>query len=649
MKTALLLIDLQNDYLKQDGLLPHADRVIEGAAALLEGFRRRRLPVVHIRTTIRRHDDRRLPHWREAGRWLCVEGSDGHASPAALAPLPGEPVFHKSGYNAFADAPLDHWFREAGADRVILCGVHLHACVRTAATECLERNLRVTIADDATGSNDPLHAAATRRWLAARSVSFQSVTAVLAGLDGGAATVMAHRSPCRTGEVLFETPIEGAAEVDAAAAEARDAFERRSRLPLESRLAPLAEAARRIEAEADQLARQIAIDTGKPFSHALEECRRAVKNVRDVIARAARFDPARPEGSGEIRYRPVGVIAMISPWNNPVAIPAGKIAPALAYGNTMVWKPAPAGTRIAEWLLGCFVDAGVDESAVRLIRGDHSTAQLVAANRAIDAVTITGSRQAGFSIQDACAGRGAPIQAELNGNNAAIVWDDADFEMAAAQVAWGAFGFAGQRCTANRRVIVPESRCDELMEALIAAGEKLAWGDPLDPATEIGPMIDACRRDQHAADIARARQDGAVWRVEMLQQRKAGEAWVGGGAFAQPAIVCCDDRSHPLVEEETMSPLLVVERARDFDHALELCNGVRYGLAAALFSNSPRIREEFLRRAQAGILRIGSSTAGADVTLPFGGWKASGIGPPEHGEADRLFYTRMQAVYGGRG
>jgi acyl-CoA reductase-like NAD-dependent aldehyde dehydrogenase len=134
--------------------------------------------------------------------------------------------------------------------------------------------------------------------------------------------------------------------------------------------------------------------------------------------------------------------------------------------------------------------------------------------------------------------------------------------------------------------------------------------------------------------------------VEFLFESCADEPWVKAGAYAQPVIVCCDDPAHPLVQEETMSPLLVVQRAAQFEEALKLCDGVRHGLAAALFSNFAALQEKFLAEARAGILKINSSTAGVDVSLPFGGWKVSGYGPPEHGAGDRLFYTRMQAVYG---
>jgi acyl-CoA reductase-like NAD-dependent aldehyde dehydrogenase len=239
-----------------------------------------------------------------------------------------------------------------------------------------------------------------------------------------------------------------------------------------------------------------------------------------------------------------------------------------------------------------------------------------------------------------------PLQAELNGNNAAIVWEDADLAQAAKQVAWGAFGFAGQRCTANRRVIVSRALFSALLKELKAAGDQLVWGDPLDPATDIGPVITATKRDQTTQLLNLARLDQDVHAIELLHATRAREPWVSTGAYSQPAILCCDRPDHPLIQEETMSPLLVVQRAENFDHALALCNGTRYGLAAALFSNTRELQEKFLQEATAGILKINTSTAGADISLPFGGWKASGLGPPEHGEADRLFYTRIQSVYG---
>jgi acyl-CoA reductase-like NAD-dependent aldehyde dehydrogenase len=636
MKPALLLVDLQADYLATPDLQPSADTLIQQSAALLTHCRQQEIPVIHIWTTIHREDDRRLPHWRRENRWQCVAGTSGHATPEPLKPLSGETVIHKSGFNAFADGELDAALKRRDRDTVILAGLHLHTCVRIAAMECMERGYQVRIAEDAVSSNDPIHAASTRRWLRARG----------AGAFACQPT-FSHHSPRQSERLLFKSPIAARQEIASECAAAQQGFKRWRLTSVPSRCEFLDRIAIALEAAAPELAHQMAIEIGKPITHGLEEVRRGAANVRDVIRRMQAFEPLKREGGGHVRYPPLGVVALISPWNNPVAIPVGKIAPALAYGNTIVWKPAPVATRISQAILKLMHEAGVASDAVRLILGDHTTAHALASSEHVDAVTLTGSLAAGYSMEEICARRMIPLQAELNGNNAAIVWDDADLTQAAKQVAWGAFGFAGQRCTANRRVIVHRGMFSALLKELKAAGEQLVWGDPLDPATDIGPVITASKRDETTASLNRARSDHDVHAIELLQATRAQEAWVNAGAYVQPAILCSDRPEHSLIQEETMSPLLVIQRAENFEHALELCNGTRYGLAAALFSNSRELQQRFLEEAQAGILKINTSTAGADISLPFGGWKASGVGPPEHGEADRLFYTRIQSVYGG--
>jgi alpha-ketoglutaric semialdehyde dehydrogenase len=647
MKPALLLVDLQSDHLATPDLHPPADALAARAAVLLENCRNRRIPVIHVWTTIHRDKDRRLPHWERTDRWMCVAGTSGHQPPARLQPREGEVIIHKTGFNAFAGATLDTALRRMNCDTVILAGVHLHACVRAAAAESLERGLQVFIAEDAVGSNDPVHAAAVRRWLAERCVQFVSTDILLPRLDGKVKSALLHRSPRDTGKCLFEVPIADADEIVSATLLVRNGWGKWRQSKIISRLEIFEKAAARLNAAAPKLARQMAVEIGKPLSHGLEEVRRAAGNIRDVIRRAANFERQTHEAAGRVRHQPLGVVAIISPWNNPVAIPLGKIAPALVYGNTVVWKPAPAATKISQLILKLLCESGVPADVVRLLTGDHTTAQQLAINENIHAVTLTGSAQAGFAIQEICARRFVPLQAELSGNNAAIVWNDADLLHAAAQIAWGAFGFAGQRCTANRRAIVPKKLFEKIWRELKAAAEKLVWGDPLKKTTDIGPVIHAGKRDEHAALIQAMKNSGAAHRVELLFEKRARKPWVRTGAYAQPAIVGCDRPDHWLVQEETMSPLLVVQRADDFDHALKLCNGVRHGLVAALFSHSPGLQTKFLVEARAGILKLNSATAGVDASLPFGGWKASGLGPPEHGEGDPLFYTRMQAVYGG--
>ncbi|ODS58706.1 MAG: hypothetical protein ABS36_04045 [Acidobacteria bacterium SCN 69-37] len=640
MTPALLLVDLQHDYLTAPELQPAAGLLVDGAAALLSACRERQIPVIHIWTTVHRHDDRRLPHWKTSDRWMCEAGTAGHDTPAALRPHGTDVVIQKSGFNGFTSGELDDVLRDRHCDTVILAGLHAHACVRAAAVESLERGLSVFVAADAIATNDPVLAAGTRRWLEARGVRFLPTGEILSRLSDRSPSPLVHASPRDVTRALFTVPIADRAAIADATASARAAWRDWRQTPMDTRAAILERVAAGLEAAAPALARQMAEELGKPVSHGLEESRRAAVSVRDVVLRARAFAFETTSTAGRIRYAPLGVIALISPWNNPVAIAAGKIAPALAYGNTVVWKPAPAATPVSRAMLALLREAGVPTDVVQIVTGDHTTAQHLAADDGVSAVTLTGAAAAGHAVQEICARRFTPLQAELSGNNAAIVWDDADLPHAAAQIAWGAFGFAGQRCTANRRVVVSDAIFDVWLRELASAATALNWGDPLDAATDIGPVIHAARRDEHDRLVSRA------GRVIRPFEHRARDVQRLPGAYAEPVIVVCDDDQDVLVQEETMSPLIVVQRVATFEQALARCNGVRHGLAAALFSRSREFQDRFVAGAEAGILKINATTAGVDVTLPFGGWKQSGLGPPEHGEADRLFYTRTQAVYG---
>jgi acyl-CoA reductase-like NAD-dependent aldehyde dehydrogenase/nicotinamidase-related amidase len=643
---ALILIDLQHDYLQADGLQPPADEVIAAAEELLIACRSRGVPVVHVWTTIDPGHDHRMLHWRQIDRWSCVMGTVGHEPPTQLTPVDGEMVIHKAGYNAFHDGTLANALDRDGCDHVLLAGVHLHACVRSVAMECMQRNLRVSIASDAVASHDPLHAAVARRWLGDRCVRFAPVHELVCALDGRPHTGMIHRSPRDSSRVLFEVTHASDAQITAAVDAAAQAQDESDCTSWAQRAATLENLALRLEQQAEPWAQQMAEEIGKPIRHGREEVQRAARNVRDILRLAAPAEPTDSTRCARALHRPVGVVAAITPWNNPLAIPLGKIAAALAYGNTVVWKPSPVAAGLSQRLMDELSAAGVPGGVVEMVRGDHGVAQRLATNRRVDAVTYTGSLAGGYAMQEICARRMAPLQAELGGNNAAIVCADADLPHAAIQIAWGAFGFAGQRCTANRRAIVADDVYDSFLAEVTAATASMTLGDPLEEATDIGPLITAAHRDRLVQMLDRAKTRPAVRRVIVTHERPhPDESAKQAGAYMSPRIVCCDDPADVVVQEEMMAPVLVVQRARDFDQAMALCNGVRQGLAAAIFTASEDRQAEFRARARAGIVKINSSTAGVDVALPFGGWKASGIGPPEHGEGDRLFYTRMQAIY----
>lgn len=672
MRPALLLIDLQNDFLGSRHLEPTRGAVCAASAALLAAGRAAAIPIVHVWTTIG-SDEERMPHWRDAGRRLCLSGSPGHATPMALEPCPGEFIVHKRFYSAFAAPRLEEFLRREGVDTVILAGVYVRGCIRTTALDAYQRGFMVWVGDEAVADDDPTHAAVTRRYLAARAARFLPVDAIRGALaEGGVAATDApgshspsvlptqlvdgrphtvtglggtdHYCPRERSRLLWRVPTWRDEQIRLASSSARDAFVEWERWPVNRRRALLLEAAERLQGESEPLAQQLATEIGKPVRDARQEVAFAVDLLDAATRQTATSGGDSPSAGWYWRRRPLGVVGLVTPWNNPLAIPLGKIAPALLHGNTMVWKPAPAGAAIAIRILGLLLETGLPPGAVSLVQGDRTTAELLAAEDQVDAVTLTGAAAAGHALQVICASRRIPFQAELGGNNAALVWHDADLAAAARRIAQAGFGSAGQRCTANRRVVVEAACYDAFLASLLEATAALRWGDPLDEATEVGPVISAAALSRLTGCVARARACGAT----VLAPHAALPFAAGlqeAGFYFPPTLVCCDEETAEIVQAETFGPVVVVQKAHGWEHAISLCNGVQQGLVAALFSGSPACQARFLAEARAGLLKINVATTGAAADAPFGGWKASGVGPFEHGVADVEFYTRHQTVY----
>ena len=647
MKPVLLLVDLQNDFLRRSEIEPHPDGVVAAAANVLATCRSAAVPVVHVWSTVSRGTDNRMPHRKMRDEWNCVEGTAGHGCPEILRPRKAETIIHKRFFSAFSSGQLDSVLHALGADLVITVGLHLHACIRTTALDAYGKGFGVVIVEDATASDDSLHAAITRRYLQDRCILFRSSKEIAAALKQARGALehccvyqeralISHTSPHDAGR-SWQLPAaresEGA-NVRAAAVRAGKGWQKR---PQEERLEVLQKFGLLLQQRETELIELLVADIGKPVRYARGEVGRAL-----ALIGAARKQLL-PKFDGDshrtgYRRRPLGVIALITPFNNPLAIPVGKMVPALLYGNAVMWKPAGPGSHIARVTAECFASASGCPEILPVLFGNNDVARSVM--QVCDAVTISGSLQAGYAAQEICSRRHIPLQAELGGNNASIVWSDADLTEAAAAIVEGAFAFAGQRCTANRRVIADATIYDAMMEKLIAATGMISWGDPRDENTQVGPVISSASGQRVQAIFERARF--AAHRVITPLKRgneQSGDQWVA------PAIVCCDDPSAEIVLEETFGPVLVVQRAENWEEAIALCNGVKQGLVAALFSTSPVLIDDFLCRAQAGILKINNSTADAAVDLPFGGWKASGIGPPEHHPANHEFFTRWQATY----
>jgi len=671
MKAALLLVDLQHDFLARQPLEPAPEQLVARASALLGLCREHQVPVVHVRMTITRDPDNRLPHWKSRGEWICVEGTPGHAAPSPLHPQPSETVIDKQGFSAFEDGRLEALLDGWGTDTVILGGLDLHNCIRATAVDAWCRHRDVIIAEDATGHYDPLEAASTSDFLSTRGVRFlpvRSLGRLLLGAPAeeqmapdvpclparmpsataapGGGPHYVHRSPGDISRVVWSVAAVVPEEVTSAVRSARNGLRTVTASTVADRCRWLESLASTLAGEtvAARLATWIATDVGKP----VREARTEIGRCRQLLAAAVRhaggpFSLTFADGSG-MRRVPHGVVAAITPWNHPLAIPVGKIAPAVLHGNTVVWKPAPAGARLAVELLELMRQAGWPAGLVTVVQGGAAAACSLMNDPGVDAITLTGGPAAGFAARRLAALRPVPLQAELGGNNAAIVWSDADPAAAARLIAAAAFGFAGQRCTANRRVIIGSEQLDFFLERLVEATRELAWGDPLDEATVVGPLVSEDSRDRVTAALAAAEAGGH--RV----LRPHGEDRAGffaRGWYHAPAIVVCDDPEAGIVRRESFGPVLVVQPAADWDHAVELANGVEQGLAASVFTASAERWADFQNRVRVGILKWNRATAEAGVEAPFGGWKASGIGPPEHGPANLEFYTRSQTLYEG--
>ncbi len=445
-------------------------------------------------------------------------------------------------------------------------------------------------------------------------------------------------SPQRPKEALGTWPdigSDGVAEAVRSASRAREAWAGRTAA---QRGQVIRAAADKMEADADGLAALMVCEVGKPITEAISEVARAVAILRYYAQ--ATLDPdgaTYPSADGRsllmARRRPRGVVVLITPWNFPVAIPVWKLAPALAWGNTVLLKPASQAMACALRVAGYF-DA--PEGVLQVLVTGAEGARRLAALPDVDAISFTGSAGVGHELAVIAAARGVPLQAEMGGSNASLVLPDADVAFAAQTIARAAMGYAGQKCTATSRVIVVGDRND-FRQAFVEAVRSLPVGDPAASKTVVGPVISEAARE-HVLDGAREaeRSGGSV----ML----GGAAIPGDGYFVAPTIVELPDTRAELAHEEFFGPICAFMRAVDIDEALRLANSTRYGLVAAVFTNDLTRALSIADDLDAGLVRINAATTGVDFHAPFGGNKASSQGPREQGRAAREFYTSTTTI-----
>jgi alpha-ketoglutaric semialdehyde dehydrogenase len=448
------------------------------------------------------------------------------------------------------------------------------------------------------------------------------------------------RSPQNQSEVVVSAPAADRETVAAAFSRARAAQRDWGRNAL-ARADALSAAAEALNAAKDEMVDLMVREVGKPLTEAVGEQGRSVRILRYQAQAAMDPDgdtyPAAPPSDPRTllfsRRRPRGVAGLITPWNFPFAIPLWKAAPALAYGNTVVLKPASDAIACA-LLLQEILNKHLPEGVFNVITGPGAAGQAVI--DMADVVSFTGSTAVGLSVAAAATARGIASQAEMGGLNASIVLPDADVEAAAKTIAGAAMGYAGQKCTATGRVIVLGDPAP-FTDALAAAVEALPTGDPADASTVVGPVINPPARDELVEAANGASADGG-------RLVTGGKALDGPGLFFSPAVIDGQDPSAKLAQEEVFGPIVTVLKANSAAHAVEISNSVAFGLVTSVFTKDLDSALTVVEGLETGMIRINMPTSGVDFHAPFGGEKQSSFGPREQGKAARELYTSTHTI-----
>ncbi len=455
-------------------------------------------------------------------------------------------------------------------------------------------------------------------------------------------------NPADATEVLAEAPASTSAEAAAACEAAARAFEGWRNTPAPVRGQILFEVQRRMEARRQELAEALTREEGKTIAESRGEVQRAINVVEFFAGEARRMtgETIPSELANNFCYtvkQPVGPVAIVTPWNFPVAIPIWKMAPALVSGNTVVFKPASLTPLTAALIVEIFAESGVPPGVVNLVfGGGREVGDTIVRHPATQAVSFTGSNDVGVGLYQAAAARGIKCQCEMGGKNPIVVLGDADLDLAVESTVQGAFGSTGQRCTATSRAVVVEAVAGEFLDRLAARTASLVVGNGLDPKTHVGPSVDEKQLETVLGYVELGRTEGARLVRGGTRVKDGG---LDRGFFVAPAIFDGVAPDMRIAQEEIFGPVLSLIRVPDVESALRVANGVRFGLSASIYTTDVASMFRFVDRLEAGIVHVNSPTVGGEAHVPFGGMKATGVGLREMGRVAIDFYTELKVVY----
>ena len=459
-------------------------------------------------------------------------------------------------------------------------------------------------------------------------------------------TVIHDVNPSDLNDEVGQYAAADAAQTVEAVAAAKTAFAQWSVATPQQRFDCLDAIGTEILARRDELGRLLSREEGKPLADGIGEAARAGYIFKFFAGEALRVEgnvvaSVRAGVDVTVTREPLGVVGLITPWNFPAAIPAWKIAPALAYGNTVVFKPAELVPATAWAIVDIAARSGLPKGVLNLVMGKGSiVGQAIIDSRDVAAVSFTGSQPVGARIAQSCAARGAKFQLEMGGKNPLVVLDDADLPLAVAAAVNGAFYQTGQRCTASSRLIATRKIHDKFVDGVIAAMRELKVDNALEPGTQVGPVVDdrQLAQDMEYLDIGRSEGADLAWGGERLNRAT-------NGHYLQPALFVNTKNGMRINREEIFGPIVSVIRVDDYDQALATANDTAFGLSSGIFTTSLKHAAHFRKHSEAGMVMVNVPTAGVDYHVPFGGSKGSSYGPREQGRQAVEFFTASRTHY----
>jgi alpha-ketoglutaric semialdehyde dehydrogenase len=468
--------------------------------------------------------------------------------------------------------------------------------------------------------------------------------------DAGDGRDFESRNPADLRETVARVALSGPGEVDRAVAAARAALPGWRLLPAPRRGELLFRAAELLLANKERLGSLVTREMGKVLPEGLGDVQEAIDIAYYMAGEGRRLQgetvPSElPDKECKSVREPLGVVALVTPWNFPIAIPAWKICAALICGNCVILKPSSETPACAAALVEVLQQAGFPDGVINLVCGPGpEVGEYLLTHPGVDAASFTGSCAAGEALEQRLARLHRPVALEMGGKNAIIVMDDADLELALEGALWGGFGTSGQRCTAASRLIVQQRVYGRFVEMLADRASRLRLGPGLEQATQVGPLVNESQFTRVQEYIRIGKQEGARL---VTGGARVSEGQLGYGFFMSPAVFAGVTRSMRIAQEEIFGPVVSVIPCASLQEGIDIVNDSKFGLSSAIYSRDLNTTARAERELATGIVYVNASTIGAEVQLPFGGWRHSGSGHPEAGGKGGAidFFSRMKVIY----